>query len=257
MIEILRDERTGRADVLFDRPAKLNALTVEMWRALAQAYRALSAEDDLRVVVLSGRGRAFCVGADIAEFETERAGREKALAYGETIHAAVSAIAECRHPTVAAIKGHCVGGGVEIAAYCDLRVAAEGSVFGVPIKKLGLPVDYPELAALRRLVGPANALELLLEGRLIDAETALAKGLVNRVVPLDAFEAEIDATAARIAEGAPLAARWHKRMLRALDGSPPLSEAERAAPFEVFDSKDYRIGTRAFIEKRDPSFVGR
>ncbi|MEM6460873.1 MAG: enoyl-CoA hydratase-related protein [Pseudomonadota bacterium] len=257
MIKYVFDDRTGRADIILDRPEKLNALTVTMWRELASYFRDVSDNEAVRVVVLSGSGRAFCVGADIAEFETTRAGKAQALNYAETIYSAVTAIEQCPHPVMAAIRGHCVGGGVEIAASCDIRIAAEESQFGVPIKRLGLTVDYPELMALCRLVGPSTTLEILFEGRIFDADEALAKGLINRIVKLDGFEAEIDATAKRIAEGAPLVARWHKRMIRKIEGELDISDNDRRAPFNVFDSEDYRIGTQAFINKTAPVFLGR
>ncbi|MEM8551804.1 MAG: enoyl-CoA hydratase-related protein [Pseudomonadota bacterium] len=256
MIRIIKRGHVLR--VSLDREAKLNALTVAMWHDLARAFKEADADEDLRLVVLEGAGdRAFCVGADIAEFETSRAGKAQAMSYAKTIFAGVEAIEHCRHPTIALIRGYCVGGGLEVAAACDMRIAREGSRFGVPVRKLGLPVDYPELAALRRLVGPANALEILFEGRVFDAQEALQKGLINRILPEAEFEQECSQIIERIVTGAPLVARWHKAMVRRLDDPAPLSAEERDAPFATFDTEDYRIGTRAFLDKSEPEFVGR
>jgi enoyl-CoA hydratase len=246
------------ATITIARPEKHNALTVEMWQGLRAAFEEIAADGSLRVVVLRGAGgRAFCVGADIGEFEATRAGKTQALGYAELVHDGVNAIQLCPHPTIAAIEGLCVGGGVEIAAACDLRFATVSSRFGIPIKRLGLTVDYPELAGLKRLVGPSNALEILYEGRIFGADEALQKGLVNRVIADATFAAELAAAVERIASGAPLVARWHKRMVKRIEQPQPLTTAERLEPLAVFDSEDYRIGTRAFLEKRDPIFEGR
>ncbi len=153
------------ATVVLNRPHKLNALTKPMWQQLGSAMRELSADDSVRCVVLRGAGgKAFAPGNDIAEFETERSNADQGKAYGEILHSALGAIADCRHPTVALIEGICVGGGLEIAALCDLRICGESSRFGVPINKLGLVMAHAELAALVQLAGRAVALEILLEG---------------------------------------------------------------------------------------------
>jgi enoyl-CoA hydratase/carnithine racemase len=158
---------------------------------------------------------------------------------------------------VALIEGICVGGGLEIAALCDIRICGESSRFGVPINRLGLVMAHAELAALVQLAGRATALEMLLEGRVFGAREALDKKLVHRVVADDQVEAEAFATARRIAAGAPLVARWHKQFLRRLAVDAPLSEAERDEGFRCYDTEDFRIGYRAFLDKTTPDFVGR
>lgn len=246
------------ATVTLNRPDKLNALTKPMWRRLGELMRELSADDTLRCIVLRGAGgKAFAPGNDIAEFEAERSNFDQGKAYGEVLHGALAAIADCRHPTVALIEGICVGGGLEIAALCDLRLCGEGSRFGVPINKLGLVMAHAELAALVQLVGRAVALEMLLEGRVFGAAEALQKGIVHRVLADDAVEAEAYAAARRIAAGAPLAARWHKQFLRQLESGVPLTDAERDEGFRCYDTEDFRIGYRAFLAKTPPAFVGR
>ena len=198
-------ERAGNvATVTMARPEKHNALTAEMWKGLRAAFEAVGADGSVRIVVLRGAGgRAFCVGADIGEFEQTRAGKPQAIAFAEVVHDCVRAIQDCPHPTIAAIEGLCVGGGVEIAAACDLRFASSSSRFGVPIQRLGLTVDYPELDGLKRLVGPSNALEILYEGRIFGADEALQKGLVNRIVADAVFAEELAGVVGRIASGAP------------------------------------------------------
>ncbi len=173
------------------------------------------------------------------------------------MHATAQAFIECRHPLVAQIHGLCVGGGLEIAALCDLRICGVGSRFGAPIKNLGLVMAYQEMAPLVRLAGPAVALEILLEGRIFDAAEAKDKGLVTRVVPDAEVAAEAWATAQRIADGAPLAARWHKKFARRLMDARPLTPAEHDECFDCFDTEDFRIGCEAFFAKRKPDFQGR
>jgi enoyl-CoA hydratase/carnithine racemase len=219
---------------------------------------ALSADDELRCVIVRGAGeRAFSPGNDIGEFARERSNKAQARAYGAVMHATAHALAHCPIPLVAQIHGICVGGGLEIAALCDLRICGESSRFGAPIKNLGLVMAYAEMAPLVRLVGPDVALEILLEGRIFDAAEAKAKGLVTRVVPDDQVAAEAAATAARIAEGAPLVARWHKKFARRLADPAPISAAEADECFDCFDTEDFRAGYAAFLGKHKPRFSGR
>ena len=218
----------------------------------------LSADQALRCVVLRGAGgKAFSPGNDISEFETTRANPAQAKAYGEVLHLTLGALKTCRHPTVALIEGICVGGGLEIAALCDLRICGEGSRFGVPIKRLGLVMAYPEIEGLRRLVGRAATLEILLEGRVFGAAEAKDKGLVTRVVPDGEVAGEAYATAGRIAEGAPLVARWHKKFLERLEDPAALTEAELDEGYACYDTEDFQIGYRSFLDKTKPAFKGR
>jgi enoyl-CoA hydratase/carnithine racemase len=259
MNDLVKLEREGPlATVTLNRPEKLNALTKGMWRDLGRAMDALSADDEVRCIILRGAGdKAFSPGNDNAEFSRERANKAQAIEYGHIMHTTARALAHCRHPMVAEIHGICVGGGLEIAALCDLRICGTGSRFGAPIKNLGLVMAYPEIVPLVRLVGSDVALEILLEGRIFDAAEARAKGLVTRVVADDQVSAEARATAERIAEGAPLVARWHKKFVRRLADTDPVSPQEYDECFDCFDSEDFRIGYAAFLAKRKPTFVGR
>lgn len=249
------------ATVVLNRPHKLNALTRPMWQRLGEVFHELSADRELRCIVLRGAGeRAFSPGNDISEFATDRGNRQQASEYGGIMHATAAAIQQCPHPIVAQIHGICVGGGLELASLADLRICGHSSRFGIPIKNLGLVMAYPELSPLLRLIGPDRALELLLEGRIIDAAEALGKGLVSRVVADAAVQDEALLAARRIADGAPLVARWHKkfvRRLRDLQLAAALTEAELQEGFACFDTEDFRIGAAAFLAKQKPQFVGR
>jgi len=255
---ILIQREGAIATLVLNRPDKLNAMTKPMWRSLGEAMAELEADNCLRCIVLRGAGgKAFSPGNDIGEFETERSNPVQAKAYGALMHGALAALQGTRHPTVALIEGICVGGGMEIAATCDIRICGESSRFGAPIKRLGLVMAYPELAALQGLVGRAVAAEILLEGRVFGAAEAREKGIVTRVVPDDRVEAAAFESARSIAEGAPLVARWHKKFLRRLADPRPLSEAEIDEGYACYGTEDFAIGYRAFLEKRKPEFRGR
>ena len=251
-------ERDGAtATVTLSNPERLNALSASMWRQLASTFQELNDDQGLRCVVLRGAGdKAFAAGADIANFATERANSKQAKEYARGL-AGVSALAECRHPVVALIKGACVGGGLLVAAQADIRICGESSRFGVPVKNLGLVEAYDELQGMMRVVGRAATLEILLEGRIWNAREAYEKGLVSRVVPDDKVVEESYATARRIAEGAPLAARWHKKFVRRLADPRPLTEAEFDESYACFDTADFREGVAAFLAKRKPRFEGK
>src|SRR5512145_2038918 len=218
MADTILVERDGDiATVVLNRPEKLNALTKPMWQRLGDAFLELGADDAVRCILIRGAGeKAFAPGNDIGEFENERANVEQARAYGQVMTRTIDAIGHCRHPIVAQIHGICVGGGLEIAGLADIRICGESSRFGVPINKLGLVMAYAEIGSLIALAGEAVALEILLEGRVFDAAEAKDKGLVTRVVPDDQVAVEAGAAAQRIADGAPLVARWHKKFARRL-----------------------------------------
>ncbi len=259
MSDLILVQRDGDiATVVLNRPEKLNALTKPMWKRLGEVITALSNDDAVRCVVVRGAGeKSFAPGNDISEFATERSNVEQARAYGAIHHATLQALYDCRHPLVAMIKGICVGGGLEIAALCDLRICSAGSRFGIPINRLGLVLGPGELQALHRLVGRAVALEILLEGRVFDAAEAKDKGLVTRVVPDDQVEAEAYATAWRIADGAPLVARWHKKFLRRLEEPRTLTHEELDEGYACYGTEDFGIGYQSFLNKTQPKFRGR
>jgi enoyl-CoA hydratase len=255
--QILTQKDGAIATIVLNRPEKFNAFTVESWRALADAFDMISKDDDVRCVILRGSGqKAFAAGADIEEFKTHRSNHAQARVYGSLIEGAIIAVRDCRHPTIAAIQGACIGGGLEIAAVCDLRISADGSRFGSPVSNLGLTMSHAELRGVTDLIGPGRMLELLLEAKLIDSAEAATWGLINRTVPAADFEAEVASTAKRIALGAPLVARWHKRFVRRLRDPRPFAPEETDEAFRCFDTRDFIEGRQAFAEKRKPIFTG-
>ena len=257
MSESLLITRDGNiATVALNRPDKLNALERALWAAVGAAFRELARDESLRCVILRGEGRAFGAGADIAEFPKVRASSAQAREYAALMNEAMAAVASCPHPTVAQISGACVGGGLELAICCDLRIAGASAAFGVPIQRIAVTMGVPEISALIDLVGRGHALEILLEGRVFGAADALRMGLVTRVVPDDRVAEEALGSARRIAAGAPLVHRWHKQISRRLAHATP-SEAEADEAYQTFDSEDFKEGVAAFLAKRPPAFRGR
>jgi enoyl-CoA hydratase len=257
MSEIRFEKSDAIATVTLANPGKLNALDVAMWQALAAMFARLSQDESLRCVIVRGDDHNFAAGADIEEFPEVRATVAQGMRYHmEIIAQALCAIADCRHPTIAAIEGVCVGGGLEIACACDLRIAAGTARFGIPVNRLGFPLAPGELQYLLQLVGKATTLEILMEGRVFDAMEAKDKRLLHRVV--DDVAAEARATALRIAEGAPLAARMNKNLVRRLAPRvEALSEREVQEAFAFLVSDDYREGVQSFLARRKPVFSGK
>ena len=243
------------ATLTLNNPGKLNAINLAMWQQISAHLRQVSASPQIRCLIIRGAGdEAFAAGGDLEEFVTGRATLAQALHYHGQVAEALNAIADCPHPTVAMIHGACVGGGLEIAGACDLRLCSEASRFGAPINRLGFSMYPGEMEGLLRLVGAAVLKEILLEGRIMGAREAYEKGLVNRVLPDAQLADEVAATARRIAAGAPLVAGWHKQWIRRLENGQPLSDAEKAASFAFLETEDYREGLAAFLEKRKPQF---
>ena len=259
MTQALIVERDAHIVTLtLNSPEKMNAMNQAMWQGLGDIFAELENDDSVRCVMIRGAGeRAFSAGADIEEFPHTRLDKTHARAFAQITHRAMNAVSQSRHPTLAAIQGACVGGGLELASVCDMRICGTSSRFGAPINRLGLVMSYGELGGLVALAGRAVALEIVLEGRVFGAAEALQKGLVNRVVDDAEVLEESLATARRIAHGAPLVARWHKRFVQRLEQAQPLSDAELDEAFDCFDTEDFRIGYRAFLDKARPSFVGR
>ena len=257
MSEICLDTSGAIATVTLSNPGKLNAISIAMWDALAELFTQLSQDEQLRCVIVRGDQGNFAAGADIEEFPARRGTLEQGIAYHrDTIAQALDAIAGCLHPTIAAIEGVCVGGGLEVACACDLRIAAPDARFGIPINRLGFALAPDELRRLLQLVGGATALEILLEGRIFAATEAREKGLLHRIV--DDVPDEAQKTAKRIASGAPLAARMHKQLVRRLTAQPhAMSEQEYAETFAILASQDYHEGVQSFLHKTRPVFTGK
>lgn len=253
-LHFARDPADPRIGVLtLSNAGKLNAIGVAMWRELGTLAATLDAlQPTLHAVIVRGEGGDFAAGADIAEFPAHRFSTEALRDYHERLVApALHALLATDVPLVAQIEGGCIGGGLEIAACCDLRIARRGARFGIPIAHLGFPMAPDELAVVLSAVGRANAAELLLEARLLDTDEALRRGLVQRVV--DDVAAEAAATARRIAALPASVARANKRMLRQLLSGGP-TDAERARHFGYADSATHLEGVQAFLDRRRPVF---
>lgn len=246
------------ATLTLNNPGKLNAIDLGMWVQLAENMAKLAVDRNTRCIVLRGAGsEAFAAGGDLEEFVTARATLEQALHYHGQVATALNAIADCPHPTVALIQGACIGGGLEIAGACDLRICNESARFGAPINRLGFSMYPGEMEGLLKLAGAAVMKEILLEGRILNATEAYEKGLVTRVVPDAQVVDEAYASARRICSGAPLVAGWHKQWIRRLQSGRPLNDEEKAASFAFLETEDYKEGLAAFLEKRKPVFKAR
>jgi enoyl-CoA hydratase/carnithine racemase len=258
MSQVIETHRDGAvATVVLNRPDRMNALNLPMWTGLAEAFEAIAADNSVRAVVLRGAGtKAFAPGADVDEFDSERATAEQAKAYDRVMRRALDAVKACPQPVVAMIHGPCVGGGLELACCCDIRIAGRSGVFGVPINKISVVMAYPELATIQAVVGAATALEILLEARVFSAEEALAKGLITRVVEDAALEAEVSGAVKHITAGAPLVNRWHKQFVRRLAESTPITAAEMDECYRFIGTADYAEGMAAFRAKRKAEFHG-
>ena len=251
-------ERRGCvAFVTIDRPERRNAIDLDGWSALRALAADVDEDDEVRAVVFRGAGgQAFSAGADISEFEQVRNDSVQARSYGEAIDGALAAVESLRKPTVAAIRGFCVGGGCDLAAACDIRIATEDSTFGMPVARLGILVSYDEMRRLVRLIGYGNTNDLLVTGRLLDTAEAHRIGLVTQVAAPDDLERCVDDLVRRIVELSPRSHRSHKEMMRALDGIAELTPEQEAIQYTAFDSADYREGRAAFLERRPPRFEG-
>ena len=252
------EPRGDIALVRIDNAARFNALTVEMWGELRATVTRLVEGAAYRCLVFAGAGESFAAGADISEFERERSNRAQVTHYHENhVRPTLDAILSSPVPTVAMIRGVCMGGGLEIASMCDIRIAADDARFGVPINRMGFPMALGETELLFKFFGRSIMAELLLEGRIYAAAEALAKGIIQRVVPADGLETEAMATAARIAAASPFAQRRNKeQLLRLLRDWSPVTMDERMAHYDFADTRDYRAGYEAFLAKQRPNFTG-
>ena len=257
---ILVDRQSPIATVTLNRPDQRNAISFAMWGELSQALVRLDSDRDVRAVVITGAGEdAFSAGADIADFEEYRSDSGKGRIYNDAVNGLLESLNEMATPTISMIRGFAVGGGCELAIATDLRLAAEGSRFGIPVARLGISIGHHEMKGLINLVGKGNALYILMSGRLIDATEAKEMGLVNQVLPPEKL---VDATY-RLAEDiaclAPLSHRVNKETLNQVIAKPSLNDLtqdEADLPLTQFDTKDYHEGYRAFLEKRRPQFTG-
>ena len=246
--------------IRFNNPARHNALSVDMWEAVPPLLDRAAKDGAIRVVVFSGEGeKAFVSGADISQFEDMRAAREAVKRYEAMAEAALEGIHAFGKPTIACIRGYCIGGGVNVAIACDLRLAAADSIFGIPATRLGLGYRYSAMRNLTHLVGPGNAKDIFFTGRRFDASEALRMGLVNRVSEPERLPELLAEYTEAIGSGAPLTIKAGKRIIAEVlkpHGEIDMALCQRLI-LDCFESEDYTEGRRAFMEKRKPVFRGK
>ena len=253
-----RDGHVGH--LIFNNPVKLNAVSLEMWQKVFVVLEEFAADPEVRAVVVSGAGgKAFVSGADISKFESERASQEASAIYNSAGTKAYEALYYFPKPTIAKITGYCIGGGMNLAACCDLRYCNEAAKFSIPAGKLGLGYGFAPIRRAAEIIGVSKTLEMIYTARQFSSAEALAMGLVNRVTPDADLDAVVSEVTSLIAANAPMTIGLAKAAAREI-GKP---NAERdfdkldAMGVACFNSADYAEGRRAFMEKRKPVFVGR
>jgi enoyl-CoA hydratase/carnithine racemase len=246
--------------VIFNNPERHNAVSLDMWATTSRILEDYARDDEVRVVVLTGAGgKAFVSGADISRFESERATLEATRHYGATVEKAYSAIQYFEKPTIAMIRGYCIGGGLGLAICCDLRICSDNSRFAVPAAKLGLGYSYPGLRRLIDVVGPSFAREIFFTARQFNTEEARSMGLVNRVVPEAELKSYVKDYAETIAANAPLTVKAVKYIVGEVSKDESKRNLQRCIEMveQCFASNDFIEGRTAFMEKRKPAFTGR
>jgi enoyl-CoA hydratase/carnithine racemase len=252
--------KDGRvAYVIFNNPERHNAVSLDMWEAAGKMLGDFRNDNNIAVLVVTGAGgKAFVSGADISRFEKERSNEETVARYNATVEKSFAAFHEFPKPTIAMIRGYCIGGGMGLATCCDIRICTEGSKFAVPAAKLGLGYAYHGLKRLVDVVGPSFAMEIFYTARQFSAAEALAMGLVNRVVPDAELESYVKDCADTIAGNAPLTIRAVKATINEIMKDESRRDVKRSQALveACFKSRDYEEGRKAFMEKRKPVFTG-
>jgi len=265
LLQTLTDKLVAKKEgaigwVIFNNPERHNATSYEMWQSLPLVLDAYVKDPEVRVIVFKGTGeKAFSAGADISQFKEKRSSAEAVKAYNDAADASNRALRECTKPTIAMIRGYCIGGGTAVAVGCDIRIAADDARFGVPAAKLGLGYRFEGIKRLSSIVGPAFTAEIFFTARQFTAQEALQMGLVNRLLPAAEVERYTLEYANTITTNAPLTIAAVKRSLIELGKDPSerdLESCQRRVD-ACFQSEDYREGQTAFMEKRKPQFKGR
>ena len=245
--------------VTFNNPERHNAVSLDMWQAAGEMLDDFRSDNNIKVVVVTGNGgKAFVSGADISRFEKERSNEEAVAKYNTVVEKSYAAFHEFPKPTIAMIRGYCIGGGMGLATCSDISIATEKSTFAVPAAKLGLGYGYSGLKRLVDVVGPSFSMEIFYTARQFTAAEALTMGLVNRVVPDGELESYVQNYADMIAGNAPLTIKAVKAVVSEMmkdEGKRNLKRAQDAVD-ACFKSRDYEEGRKAFMEKRKPVFIG-
>ena len=252
------DGPVGRLTI--NNPDRRNAISLEMWGGISEAFDAFSGDPGVRCVVITGAGdKAFASGADISEFQKNRADAAAAESYARISMAGRQKMLDCEKPVIARIHGFCMGGGLGIALAADIRIASEESRFGIPASRLSIAYDRVNLGNLVALVGPSRAKEILFTAKRYSAAEALAMGLINACVPVDGLDAAVAEVTDPIAQNAPLSMRASKLTINELlkDDAAFDTALVDELTRSCFDSRDYREGRDAFMNKRQPVFEGR
>lgn len=246
--------------MIFNNPERHNAVSLEMWQACAAIMKDFAQDPEVRVVVITGAGeKAFVSGADISKFNEERGSKDATERYNAAVEGGYASVFECPKPTIAMIRGYCVGGGMGLASCCDLRICTDNSRFAVPAAKLSVGYGYPGVKRLLDIVGPSFTKEIFYTARLFDAEEARIMGFVNRVLPSDKLEEYVKDYAATIAGNAPLTVDSIKFIVGEIAKNESVRDMKKcdALAEACFASEDYKEGRTAFMEKRKPVFTGR
>lgn len=257
--KMIASKHDGVGSMVLNNPERHNAISLEMWEAALEIMADFAADPSVRVMVVSGAGgKAFASGADISKFKDERQEADALAHYQTVTQQAYSAMQSMPMPTIAMVRGFCIGGGTALAVCCDIRICNEQARFGVPAAKLGLGYGINRAKPLVDLIGPSFAKEMFFTGRQFDAREAERMGLVNRVVADDAIEAAVEEMARGIAGNAPLTVKAAKRVVGELlkDAAERDVAGAEAAVAACFASNDYKEGQTAFMEKRKPRFTG-
>ncbi len=257
---LLFEKKDGIGWITFNNPARHNAVSFEMWQALPVVLADFAADPAVRVVVLKGAGeKAFVAGADISQFKEKRSSEDAVQAYNKAADDASKALQNCPKPTIAMVRGYCIGGGTAIAVNCDMRIASEDAKFGVPAGKLGLGYRFVGIKRLADVVGPAFTAEIFFTARQFTAQEALQMNLVNRVVPAAELEKYVTDYAGTIAGNAPLTIAAVKRAVIEYLKDPAARDLDALQGMvdACYKSEDYKEGQAAFMEKRKPVFTGK
>jgi enoyl-CoA hydratase len=258
--KLVATKEGGIGWIVFNNPQRHNAVSLEMWESLTLALNAYASDPEVRVIILRGAGeKAFVAGADISQFKEKRSSPEAVEHYNKTADEASETLRSSPKPTVAMIRGYCIGGGTGIAVSCDVRIAADDARFGVPAAKLGLGYRFAGIKRLADIVGPSFAAEIFYTGRQFNVQEAVAMGLVNRVVPAAELEQATRAFADTVVNNAPLTIASVKRALLEYGKDPAERDMELCQKLvdACYVSEDYKEGQTAFMEKRKPVFKGR